>query len=139
MNTRNIQLTNTNGKVAVAYDHIPLVTELGIGIPLDHRWRWSFDGSLHVVSSAEQPGRDQLGDYSVLALTYNDQDGPLVQQRLKVYQAESYPPPHPPLGKGGPGEVLITETTALRDLPGAALEDSFFHTTFNSPVVCFAD
>ena len=37
------------------------------------------------------------------------------------------------------GSYLLAETTALRDLHGTALEDSFFHTTFNSPVLRLAD
>jgi hypothetical protein len=139
MNTTNIQLTYTDGKVAVAYDHISIIVELGVGIPLGRRWRWSFDGSLHIEESAEEPGSDQLGHYSALTLTYHDSDGPLVRQRLKVYEVGPYIPPHPSLSQGGSGGVLVVETTALRDLRGAALEDSFFHTTFNSPVVRFAD
>jgi hypothetical protein len=123
MNTTNIQLTNINGRITVAYDYTPVVVELGIGIPLNHHWQWSFDGSLQLVESVEETGSDQLGDYSALALTYHGPDGPLVRQRIKVYEADSY---------------LVVETTALRELTGTALEDSFFHTTFNSPVVRFA-
>jgi hypothetical protein len=149
MNTTHIQLTNSSGKVAVAYDHAPMVLELGIGIPLNHRWWWSFDGSLWLMESREESASDHLGDYSALALTYHGPDGPLIRQRLKVYEAESYQPSHHSLGKGGlevptmskgrSGGVLVVETTALRELQGVALEDSFFHTTFNSPVVRFAD
>jgi hypothetical protein len=101
-----------------------MVVELGSGIPLHHRWRWSFDGSLRLVAAAEEQGKDPLGNYAALALTYADEEGPLVQQRLQAYS---------------PGSYLLTETTALRDLHGTALEDSFFHTTFNSPVLRLAD
>src|SRR5262249_10504036 len=67
---------------------------------------------------------DQLGAYAALALTYTDQEGPLIRQTLKTYADDA---------------SLVVETTALRDLWGAALVDSFFHTTFNSPVVRLAD
>ena len=46
-----------------------------------------------------------------------------MQQRLKLY-------------RGSP--VLVVETTTLRDLAGTALEDSFYHTTFNAPAVRLA-
>jgi hypothetical protein len=101
-----------------------MVVEVGSGIPLHHRWRWSFDGSLRLVAAAEEQGKDLLGDYAALASTYADEEGPLIQQRLQAYCHGSY---------------LLVETTALRDLHGTALEDSFFHTTFNSPILRLAE
>src|SRR5919108_3816243 len=124
MRTQNLELTRAGNGVAIAYDETPMVLELGSGIPLHHRWRWSFDGSLRLVAAAQEQGKDPLGDYTALVLTYADAEGPLVQQRLQAYAHGSY---------------LLAETTALRDLQGAALEDSFFHTTFNSPVLRLAD
>jgi len=124
MRIQDLEFTRTGNGIAVAYDDTPLVVELGSGIPLHNRWRWSFDGSLRLVASAEEQGKDALGDYAALVLTYADEEGPLVQQRLQAYVHGSY---------------LLAETTALRDLHGTALEDSFFHTTFNSPVVRLAD
>src|SRR2546427_7324053 len=119
-----IQLTQVDNGVAITYDATPLVLALGSGIPLHHRWWWSFDGSLRLIASTEEQGQDALGDYVALVLTYADTVGPLVQQRLHTYTTGSY---------------LLTATTALRDLHGTTLADSFFHTTFNSPVLRLAD
>ena len=119
-----IQLTQVDNGVAITYDATPLVLALGSGIPLHHCWWWSFDGSLRLIASTEHQGQDAWGDYAALVLTYADTAGPLVQQRLHIYATGSY---------------VLAATTALRDLHGAALEDSFFHTTFNSPVLRLAD
>src|SRR5437016_7218934 len=116
MRIQDLELTRAGNGVAVAYDDTPMVVELGSGVPLHNRWRWSFDGSLRLLAAAEEQGKDSLGDYAALVLTYADEEGPQVQQRLQAYAHGSY---------------LLAETTALRDLHGAALEDSFFHTTFN--------
>src|SRR5207253_1797659 len=124
MSTATLEVTRTGSGVRIDYDGVPMVVETGVGIPLSGRWWWSFDGSLHLVDTSEQDGSDRLGAYTALALTYHDQDGPLLRQALKTYADDS---------------SLVVETTALRDLWGAALVDSFFHTTFNSPVVRLAD
>jgi hypothetical protein len=124
MRIQDLELTRVGNGVAIAYDETPMVVELGIGIPLHHRWRWSFDGSLHLMAAAEEPGTDSVGDYTALVCIYADEAGPLVQQRLHAYAN---------------GSSLLAETTALRDLHGTALADSFFHTTFNSPVLRLAD
>src|SRR5262245_37460428 len=120
----DVQLTPVANGVAITYEATPLVLAVGSGIPLHHRWWWSFDGSLRLLASTEQPGHDAWGDYVALVLTYADTVGPLVQQRLHTYAA---------------GSSVLAATTALRDLHGAAVEDSFFHTTFNSPVLRLAD
>jgi hypothetical protein len=124
MRTAKLEVTRTGSGVSIGYDGAPMVLETGAGIPRDGRWWWSFDGSLRLVNSSEAEGSDQLGAYTTLALTYTDQAGPLIRQALKTYSDNSY---------------VVVETTALRDLWGAALVDSFFHTTFNSPVVRLAE
>jgi hypothetical protein len=124
MSTAKLEVTRTGNGVRIGYDGVPMVVETGAGIPLGGRWWWSFDGSLRLVDASEKEGSDRLGAYTALALTFSDQDGPLIQQALKTYADDSY---------------LVVETTALRELGGAALVDSFFHTTFNSPVVRLAD
>src|SRR5437667_11763059 len=78
----DIQLTQVDNGVAITYDATPLVLALGSGIPLHHRWWWSFDGSLRLIASTEEQGQDALGDYVALVLTYADTAGPLVQPRL---------------------------------------------------------
>ena len=124
LSTAQLEVTRTGSGVRIAYDGAPMVVETGVGIPLGGRWWWSFDGSLRLVDASEHDGSDQLGAYAALALTYTDQEGPLIRQILKTYAGDA---------------SLVVETTALRDLWGAALADSFFHTTFNSPVVRLAD
>ena len=119
-----LEVTRTGSGVRIAYGGAPLVMETGAGIPLGGRWWWSFDGSLRLVDAAEHDGSDQLGAYAALAFTYTDQEGPLILQTWKTYAGDA---------------SLVVETTALRALWGAALADSFFHTTFNSPVVRLAD
>jgi len=124
MSTAKLEVTRTGSRVRIGYDGAPMILETGAGIPLGGRWWWSFDGSLRLVDASEEEGSDQLGAYTALALTYTDQDGPLIRQALKTYADDA---------------SLVVETTALRDLWSTALVDSFFHTTFNSPVVRLAD
>jgi len=109
--------------IAIDYDGEPVVVDLGAGIPVHGRWRWSFDGTLAHGVSEEGQGSDQLGNYASLTLTYADEAGPMIRQTAKVYQD---------------GSFVVVETTALRELRGTALGDSFFETTFNSPVVRLA-
>jgi hypothetical protein len=101
-----------------------MVLELGVGVPINGQWRWSFDSTLRLLSSSQEGGQDQLGQYGALVLTYADDEGPMVQNRLKVYLEEP---------------ALVVEATTLRDLAGTALEDSFFSTTFNAPIARLAE
>ena len=119
-----LEITPTVTGVSIEYDNTPLVSEIGVAIPIDGRWRWSFDRSLRLLTSDGGTGRDSLGPYASLALTYGDDDGPWVRQEVKAYQD---------------GAFVVVEATALRELRGAALGDSFFETTFNAPVVLPAD
>ncbi|MFQ6028421.1 MAG: hypothetical protein ACE5Q6_13085 [Dehalococcoidia bacterium] len=118
-----IELTRTNGGASLAFAGTTLITDLGIGLSLEGHWLWSCDGSLPLATVSEDSGNDLLGGYTASVLTYADAAGPLVQLQLKIYDGAS---------------CLVAETTALRDLTGTAVADSFFHTTFNSPVVRLA-
>lgn len=120
MNRPQLALTPSESGLGIEYDDVPMVLVLGAGIPVDARWLWSFDGSLRLVASQDDTASDNLGDCTSLALTYADASGPLVRQAIKRYKE---------------GCFLVVETTALRELRGTAQEDSFFATTFNSPVV----
>jgi len=124
MKPPELRLTPTPAGAAIAYGGTPVVVELGVGVPINGRWRWSFDGSFRLVSSSQESGRGQLGSFAALVLTYADDDGPMLRLRLKVYQD---------------GALLVVETTTLRELRGTALEDSFFNTTFNAPIARLAD
>ncbi|MCH9018135.1 MAG: hypothetical protein IIB89_10305 [Chloroflexi bacterium] len=102
-----LKLTPTPTGAAIAYGETPVVVELGVGVPINGRWRWSFDGSFRLESSSQESGRDQLGNYVALVLTYADDDGPMLRLRLKAYQDDA--------------PFVVTETTTLRELRGTAL------------------
>jgi hypothetical protein len=124
MKLENLEITRTDrGGTSLTYDGVAMILDLGAGIPIGGRWLWSCDGSLKLSESARESGSDQLGSYSALALTYAATAGPLIRQSVKTYEGVS---------------SLIVETTALRELRGIAVADSFFHTTFNSPVLRLA-
>ena len=106
-------------RVTIDYDGAVFAIDLGVGIPIEGRWRWSFDSSLALIGSEELVASDSLGEFTSLAFIYADGDGPLIRQVVKSYQ-ETF---------------VVVEATALRDLRGIALEDSFFHTTYNAPIV----
>ena len=113
-------LRRTATGVSIDFGGATMVLDLGVGIPIQSRWQWSFDGTLALEGCREGEAADSLGEYSSLTLTYADGAGPVVQQTVKVYS--------------GDGLVLV-ESTALRELRGLSLGDSFFQTTFNSPVI----
>jgi hypothetical protein len=116
MRIQDLEITQAGNGVAVAYDNTPMVVELGSGIPLHNRWRWSFDGSLRLVASAEEQGQDLLGDYTALVLTYADEEAPGAA-------AAAPTPMAPPCWR----RRRPSATCMVRP------EDSFFHTTFNLP------
>ena len=130
LSTGDITASFRDDRLSVAYDGEEFVAELGIGLPIDGHWWWSFDRSLALVQSREGSGRDSLGKYSYIALTYTvpgeSRDGvPLIRLVLKAYD--------PSIGPG----LMLVETRALEDIKGTFLEDSFYSTTFNSPVMVF--
>ena len=120
MNRTHVVVEPSVTGVAVEFAHTPMVVDLGIGIPMQGRWWWSFDGTLPRGAPEHAEGSDLLGEYESLAFIYTDEAGPLLRQTVKAYQADS---------------CVVVETTALREIRGTSLEDSFFTTTFNSPVV----
>ena len=63
MKSTELQLTLTASGAAIAYGEASVVEELGVGVPINGRWRWSFDGSFRLVSSSQESGQDQLGSY----------------------------------------------------------------------------
>ena len=121
MNPTQLLVEPTATGVAIEFAHSPMVVDLGVGIPLQARWRWSFDGTLHRGAPEHARGSDLLGEFESLVFIYADEAGPLVRQAVKSYQGDA---------------CVVVETTALREIGGTFLEDSFFTTTFNSPVVC---
>jgi hypothetical protein len=124
MDTESIRLTHSSGRISLYLGEAEMAVDLGVGIPLNGHWWWSFDGTLRHGEPTSESGSDLYGDYYSLDLTYHDDAGPLVQLRLKTYPRRSW---------------VIAETTALKDLQGTFLEDSFSSTTFNAPVVRPAD
>ena len=129
LNAGPVSISVRGGRTTVRYDGKEFITDLGIGLPIDKAWRWSFDGSLKLSGEEEGKGRDSLGEYGYLATEYSipavlKSDMPVVRRELKAYSC-----PEPSSCR------LIVETHVLEDLRGLSLEDSFHETTFNSPVL----
>ena len=132
LNTGDVSINRRGASLGIDFSGVSFVTDLGIGLPVDKKWQWSFDGSLKLVEEREGRGSDSLGKYLYLSRAYAipsllRSDVPLVQQQLRIYSTSS-----------GPDRVLV-ETRVLEDLRGISLEDSFYHTTFNSPVLLFPE
>ena len=124
VNIGDVSIKRRGDNLTIDYHGKGFVADLGIGLPISGSWRWTFDRSLKLVSEREGSGRDRLGEYNYTARVYaipglSKDVVPLVQQKLKVYD-DSH---------------LLIETTALEDIVGLSLEDSFYTTTFNSPVL----
>ena len=124
MTGESLQIINSQGLLSLSFDGVPMVTDLGAGLPINGRWWWTFDGSLTLTEQEAGSGSDGQGDYQSTALTYSDDTGPMLRQQVRVYSGPSY---------------AVVEATALKDLGSTFLEDSFFHTTFNSPIVRLAN
>ena len=128
VNAGDLSVSRRGAGICIDYAGETFVEELGIGLPINNGWRWSFDGSLKLVDEGRGTGRDRLGEYSYLALVYTapglvEDDVPLIHQELKTY------------GPSGPSGQLLVETRVLEDIRSTYLKDSFYHTTFNSPVL----
>ena len=91
MDGSGIELARTKTGISVAFSGAPQITDLGVGLHLNHRWLWSFDGSLSLATAGDESGTsgdwgsDQLGRYFATTLIYADAAGPLVQLQLKNY------------------------------------------------------
>ena len=120
MNGAQIVVEPTATGVAIEFAHSPIVIDLGVSIPLQARWRWSFDGTLHRGAPEHARGSDLLGEFESLVFIYADEAGPLVRQAVKSYQGHA---------------CVVVETTALREIRGTFLEDSFFNTTKVDPII----
>ena len=112
-----------NGLV-IRFDGADFVEGLGIGTPIQGAWRWTLDGSLKLLEDRQGQGRDGLGPYSHLTLAFSvpgvfPEDVPVFQQSAKAYDSSR----------------LLVETWVLEEVRGTFLEDSFYSTTFNSPVL----
>lgn len=127
VNWGGISIDRRGAGVGIDYAGETFVEDLGIGLPINNGWRWSFDGSLKLVDEGRGAGKDRLGEYSYVTLIYTApgllDDMPLIQQELRTYA--------PP----GPSGQLLIETKVLEEIRGTYLEDSFYSTTFNSPVL----
>ena len=126
MKVGDISVVRRDDRLSIDYAGEEFVGDVGIGLPINGIWRWSFDRSLRLVEEWEGTGRDSLGEYSYMALAYaipglSREDVPLIHQELRAYDDTH----------------LLVETRVLEDIAGAYLEDSFYSTTFNSPVLLF--
>ena len=138
LNLGDISVQRQGYGVSIHYAGEPFIGELGIGLPINGNWLWSYDRSLVLVEESEGTGRDSHGEYSYIALVYaipgvsagvsplvSNDDVPLIRQEIKAYDPST-----------GPARLLV-ETTVLEEICGTYIEDSFYHTTFNSPVLLF--
>ena len=126
VNSDGLSITRREGGVAISYAGKEFVASLGIGLPINGAWLWTFDGSLKLLEESTGSGRDRLGAYDYLALLYSapgvfGEDVPLLRQEVRTY---------------GDSRLLI-DTTVLEEIRGTYLSDSYFDTTFNSPVLLF--
>ncbi len=128
MSTGDISVQRRGEGFSLAYDGHEFIEDLGIGLPVDGVWRWTSDGSIRVLEALQGTGRDRLGRYDYHALIYTvpgvyGGDVPAIRQELRNYG----------------GSRLTVETTALEDIAGTYVEDSFHDTTFNSPIMLLAE
>ena len=126
MNAGDISVVRRGDGVSIDYAGEEFVGDMGIGLPINGHWLWTFDRSLKLVDEGQGTGRDRLGNYSYVVLSYgipgmNQGEFPHLQQELRLYN----------------NSQLLIETTVLEDIRGTYLEDSFYNTTFNSPVLRF--
>ena len=101
MNRTQVVVESFVTGVAIGFAHAQMVLDLGVGIPLQARWRWSFDGTLHRGEPEHAQGSDLLGEYESLVLIYGDEAGPFLRQEVKSYQDDS---------------CVVVETTALWEI-----------------------
>ena len=52
-----LEITPTGTGVSIEYDNTPLVSDIGVEIPIYRQWRWSFDGSLRLLTSEAGKGK----------------------------------------------------------------------------------
>ena len=126
MNLGDISIIGKGDGIGIEYLGEEFVSRLGIGLPIDGRWLWSFDGSLKLADEEHGEGRDSAGKYSYTARSYTipglpGADISHLRQELRAYD----------------DSLLVIDTRALEDIKGTYLEDSFYNTTFNSPVLLF--
>ena len=124
----DISILRRGDRLSIDYAGKELVEDVGMGLPINGNWMWTFDRSLKPVHDSEGEGRDRLGKYRYLARSFagrglSGEDVPLLRQELRVYDPSE-----------GPGRILL-ETRVLEDIRGTYVEDSFFNTTLNSPVL----
>ena len=126
----DISISRREEGVGVDYLGEEFVAELGVGLPISATPLWTFDRSLRVADESQGEGRDRLGRYQYVALSYSapsmlGEDIPVIQQQIRAYDHST-----------ASGRLLV-ETRALEDIKGTYAGDSFYNTTFNSPVLLF--
>lgn len=94
------------------------IRDIGIGIPINGEWLWSYDDSLQVSSINDINGFNKLGKYEGYEATYCLENEKILNLKTKVYKSIS---------------SIVIETKTLKDIGNISIEDSFIQTTFNSP------
>ncbi|MBC8280703.1 MAG: hypothetical protein H8E48_07960, partial [Chloroflexi bacterium] len=122
-----VSLSNSGNGCAVDFGGLSFLPEIGADVQQSSGRRSTFEGSLSVDSVEDAEGTDHLGAYKSLSLTLSDESGPLLRQTFRAYHS------------GLAESAVIVETAAIRDISGTSVADSYFQTTFNSPVLKLAD
>lgn len=66
-----------------------LIHDVGMGIPINGRWLWSYDGSLQVSSMNDINGLDKSGEYKGYEATYCLENEKILNLKTKVYECIS--------------------------------------------------
>ena len=122
-----VSLSRSGNCSAVDFDGLSFLPEIGAVVHQTPGWRSTFDGSLVVDSLEDGEDTDHLGKYRSLSQTLRDESGPVLRQTFRAYHS------------GLAESAVVVETTAIRDMSGTSVADSYFHTTFNSPVFRLAE
>ena len=122
-----ISLSTSGNGGAIDFGGLRFLPEIGADVHGRSGRRSTFDGSLLVDSVEDGDDTDHLGGYRSLSLILRDESGPVLRQTFRAYHS------------GMAESAVIVETTAVRDLTHTSVVDSYFHTTFNSPVFRLAE
>ena len=71
MNSDGLSITRRDGGICISYAGKEFVASLGVGLPINGAWLWTFDGSLKLLEEKTGSGRDRLGAYDYLGLLYS--------------------------------------------------------------------
>lgn len=65
------------------------IRDIGIGIPINGEWLWSYDDSLQVSRINDINGFDKLGEYEGYEATYCLENEKILNLKTKIYECIS--------------------------------------------------